>query len=342
MELRGIEKRNYPDHRWTFNQGSEKTYEPCNCPDEIEKQAFVYETKYRQLDPQLGRWRTVDPKADTDYLVSQSPYSSMDNNPILKNDPNGDCPICPIISWILKAAGQTAADVAVGVVLTYVTGGNYGFWDGVADFGWNLIPGVGEARTSKKLVRMGTAVAKAYKRLGNIPGANGIIRKTSKVVDDFVKNPSSRAIDNAFGYLYEFKLLNKYGKNVKAAGLRGTDLARNNILGVSSRVKKVFQKYATQEFDFIKNMGKKGFKFVEAKTGKAFKNARSVKGLGEDGNKLLNNHLNFFSDYLKAGGKGAWELVTPFNLSDGLRKDILKEAKKRGIPASRVSFKRVK
>ena len=94
LELAGIHKRNQPDHRWTFNKGSEKTYEPCNCPDEIKRQAFVYETKYRQLDPQLGRWRTVDPKADTDYLVSQSPYSSMDNNPILKNDPNGDCIPC--------------------------------------------------------------------------------------------------------------------------------------------------------------------------------------------------------------------------------------------------------
>ena len=128
MELRGIQKRNYPDHRWTFNQGSEKTYEPCNCPDGIERQAFVYETKYRQLDPQLGRWRTVDPKADTDYLVSQSPYSSMDNNPILKNDPNGDCPLCvPLvmlavrqgIKYFAKQALKRAATnvVAQGVFL---------------------------------------------------------------------------------------------------------------------------------------------------------------------------------------------------------------------------------
>lgn len=47
-----------------------------------------YETYYRGLDPQLGRFNSIDPKAEKYY--STSPYVSMDNNPILNIDPRGD------------------------------------------------------------------------------------------------------------------------------------------------------------------------------------------------------------------------------------------------------------
>jgi RHS repeat-associated protein len=36
--------------------------------------------KYRMLDPGLGRWLGVDPKAD--YQYGLSPYNSMNNNPV--------------------------------------------------------------------------------------------------------------------------------------------------------------------------------------------------------------------------------------------------------------------
>ena len=43
---------------------------------------------YRGLDPTLGRWWQVDPKAEA--LRPHSPYNSMGNNPISNVDPEGD------------------------------------------------------------------------------------------------------------------------------------------------------------------------------------------------------------------------------------------------------------
>ncbi|MET3876414.1 RHS repeat-associated protein [Chitinophaga sp. OAE865] len=48
----------------------------------------TYETHYRALDPQIGRFRQVDPKAEATSSIS--PYASMDDNPVSKIDPLGD------------------------------------------------------------------------------------------------------------------------------------------------------------------------------------------------------------------------------------------------------------
>ncbi|MDR2272051.1 MAG: DUF6443 domain-containing protein [Sphingobacterium sp.] len=48
----------------------------------------MYETFYRGLDPQIGRFMQIDPKANEDYSIS--PYASMRNNPVTNIDPLGD------------------------------------------------------------------------------------------------------------------------------------------------------------------------------------------------------------------------------------------------------------
>jgi RHS repeat-associated protein len=48
---------------------------------------------YRGLDPILGRWYQVDPKAEA--MMGMSPYCAMNNNPVTYADPNGD--IAPLV-----------------------------------------------------------------------------------------------------------------------------------------------------------------------------------------------------------------------------------------------------
>ena len=77
LDGRTIEREYY---RYGY-QGSERD-------DEFAGNGNSYTTLFRQLDPRLGRWLSVDPKEME--LPWQSPYCSMDNNPILHNDVLGD------------------------------------------------------------------------------------------------------------------------------------------------------------------------------------------------------------------------------------------------------------
>src|SRR5690606_35204538 len=79
--------------RYRFGyQGSEKT-------DEISGSGNHYTTFFRELDVRFGKWWTSDPKAS--LRPWESPYSSMGNNPIWRNDVLGD-------KWKTKADEKKA------------------------------------------------------------------------------------------------------------------------------------------------------------------------------------------------------------------------------------------
>jgi len=55
---------------------------------ELKGDGNSYTTEFRQYDPRLGRWMSLDPAKL--LLPQQSPYCAMDNNPILFTDIDGD------------------------------------------------------------------------------------------------------------------------------------------------------------------------------------------------------------------------------------------------------------
>jgi RHS repeat-associated protein len=75
--LKGL---NYPENRFKYN-GIEKIGD-LGLED--------YDAKFRELDPQIGRWWQIDPKIES--MEMWSPYASNYDNPIRFNDVLGDEP----------------------------------------------------------------------------------------------------------------------------------------------------------------------------------------------------------------------------------------------------------
>lgn len=110
--------RSFSSNNYRFGyQGSEKE-------DELSGLGNIYTTHFRQLDTRLLRWWSVDPKASE--MPWQSSYLSMDGNPVMLNDPMGDCPICwGAVRWLAKRAiplfiGGAAISVGTQFVGKYI------------------------------------------------------------------------------------------------------------------------------------------------------------------------------------------------------------------------------
>ena len=62
-------------------------YNGMECDDENKGSGNSYTTEFRQYDPRLGKWLSLDPMASS--FPWQSPYCSFDNNPVFFTDPLG-------------------------------------------------------------------------------------------------------------------------------------------------------------------------------------------------------------------------------------------------------------
>jgi RHS repeat-associated protein len=71
----------------------------------------VYDFNARTYDQQIGRFIQIDPLAEEGGQESFSPFHFSYNNPVLYSDPDGKCPFCPAIPFIvegLKILGAAA------------------------------------------------------------------------------------------------------------------------------------------------------------------------------------------------------------------------------------------
>ena len=74
------------DGRTVSLEGYRFGYQGSEKDNEFKGNGNSYTTEFRQLDPRLGRWLSVDPVVKE----HRSPYDVLSNNPIIMVDPNGD------------------------------------------------------------------------------------------------------------------------------------------------------------------------------------------------------------------------------------------------------------
>jgi RHS repeat-associated protein len=99
-------------------------FQGMECDDDWEADGNEYTTAFRQYDPRVGRWMSVEPLSRKYPMYST--YASNFNNPVNYFDTNGQCPIL----WGAIIGGS----VSIGMELySAYTDPNYEFgWDAVA------------------------------------------------------------------------------------------------------------------------------------------------------------------------------------------------------------------
>jgi RHS repeat-associated protein len=191
-------------------QGSEKD-------NEFKGNGNSYTTEFRQLDPRLGRWLSVDPKSDHQNQIDRSSYTSNWENPIIYNDQDGQCPFCP---WLDAAidVGFVVYDTGVLIYEQTTTGETSGEnWAALAaDVTSILVP---------MSVGSGQAVKTGLKTTDKVQDAEKVLSTKSAIKKETAEQVSKKTLT------YEDRMANlkkmSYSKN--ADGKWSSINYRNNL-----------------------------------------------------------------------------------------------------------------
>ena len=96
-----------PDYRYGFNGMESDT--------ELKGEGNSYTTHFRQFDPRIGRWLSIDPKYNK--YPSHSPYNLSLNNPIFYQDRKGDDPITAVLESMAAFGLEAGMDFLQGYLL---------------------------------------------------------------------------------------------------------------------------------------------------------------------------------------------------------------------------------
>jgi len=100
---------------------------------ELQDGTGMYDFGARNYDPQTGRWFVVDNLADAQEQIDKSPYAFAWGNPVLRKDPDGNCPMCALVGAIVGGVGN--------LVYQSVQGNVTSFGKGLAAFGIGAVAG---------------------------------------------------------------------------------------------------------------------------------------------------------------------------------------------------------
>ena len=164
-----------------------------------------YDTHFRNLDLQIRRWWEIDPKCELNInpdvaendevqdesevggLESVSPYMSMGDDPILHNDPDGDCPTCfigALVGAVVDYGEQVATNYVEGKSSPWTNNINLTSIGTAAVAGFVTSGGsVAENLVAKTAVKVGAAVINNTVEINTTTGVT-----VHKNVGNIIKN----------------------------------------------------------------------------------------------------------------------------------------------------------
>jgi RHS repeat-associated protein len=190
--------------------------------DEVKGEKNSYTTEFRQYDPRIGRWLSMDPL--NAIMPGHSPYSFSNNNPIYGSDPGGDiCIPCMILNGLIDFGGQVVGQMVQGS----------SFSDAVGDVSWTSV-----GRSMLEVVSPGAAAKQLGKIINNPalkPYIDDMVGFASDAISEFIDDGNFDVEEYMKSILFgelvksKAKVKPKYDtKNLKKAINRSNSLTKGN------------------------------------------------------------------------------------------------------------------
>jgi hypothetical protein len=259
------------------------------------------------------------------------------------NDPDGNLPpaIAAIIAYLVETGAETGADLALGVVLSYIGGVPYGRWDIAVDYLTNLVPGWGEAKKIKKVGQIGDAIYKIGNKIKGVTGADELIGKASKELRAAYESGFSKGLNDVWGALLELKVFAKMD-NLVGLSVKPKKLIDENLLELPQNVlENIRRNFTTKdgmnfEFDGIRKLPNGKFEFIEVAGKGSVEGRSSFSQLIHGDKKYFRGKFEAWKKLQDSGVQAEFKLVVEGATSE-LQHSLTQEAKKHGINIKTVS-----